>query len=86
MRGVELFELMSQKLGLHLLASDYQNAPGIRSITRRDARTVVELQGTITFPSAELILHELEDVEMGEAGLIVDLSRVSGFNNAGRRL
>lgn len=83
-RGVQMFEILSETMGLHLMSSDYYTAPGVRSIRGDDEGYVVELQGLINFPSAELIVHEL--IQLDGPRILLDISHVSGFNRAGRRL
>ncbi len=73
-------------MGLHLMSSDYYSVPGIRSITRDGDKTIVRLQGMINFPQAEDILHDLTEQRLGGNELVLDISRVTGFNKSGRRM
>ncbi|WIM70462.1 glutaminase [Corynebacterium suedekumii] len=85
-RGVKIFERLSHDMGLHLMSSDYYSVPGIRSITRDGDKTIVRLQGMINFPAAEDILHDLTEQRLGGNELVLDISRVTGFNKMGRRM
>ncbi len=86
LRGVQIFERLSQDMGLHLMAADQQSVPGVRSITRDSDDTVVRLQGTVNFTAAENILHELNSHTLGGSRLVLDVSRVTSFNRMGRRM
>ncbi|WP_425292267.1 glutaminase [Corynebacterium mayonis] len=85
-RGVKIFGELSQSLGLNLMSSDYYAAPGIKSVDRGHDRTVVELQGMINFTAAEKIIHDLSDMNLDTRYLVLDVSRVTSFNKAGRML
>lgn len=85
-RGVKIFERLSEDMGMHLMASDYYSAPGIRSITRDGDHTIVRLQGTINFSAAESILHDLTSQTLGGSEMVLDISRVTSFNLVGRRM
>lgn len=85
-RGVKTFERLSKEMGLHLMSSNYFQVPGIRSIEREGDATVIALQGMINFPAAENVLYELNEHHMTSDKLVVDLSRVTGFNAMGRRV
>lgn len=84
-RGVKIFHELSGGLGLNLLSSNYYVAPGIRGIEQRGETTVVRLQGMINFVAAEKILYGLERQKL-HGGLVLDVSRVTSFNKAGRDL
>lgn len=87
-RGVEIFRKISKTLGLHMMSSNYYAAPGIRSVTHNadTNTTVVELQGMINFTAAENILHDLVEQKLLGEKLVLDVSHVTSFNPAGRRL
>lgn len=85
-RGVKIFERLSQEMGLHLMTSDRPSVPGVRSITRDGDSTVIRLQGTINFSTAENILHELAAHSLGGREIVLDVSRVTSFNRMGRRM
>ena len=84
-RGVKLFEELSSALGLNLVSSNFYVAPGIRSVNREDGATVVELQGMINFAAAERNLFDLRRMRIDDR-LVLDVSRVTSFNKAGRDL
>lgn len=85
-RGVKIFRELSSSMGLNLLSSNFYFAPGIRRIERRDDAEIVELQGMITFTSAERILRGLSERRLTSTNLILDVSGVTAFNKAGRDL
>lgn len=84
-RGVKIFHELSSGLGLNLLSSNFYVAPGIRGVERRGGTTVVRLQGMINFAAAEKILYGLEQRDL-EGRVVLDVSRVTSFNKAGRDL
>ncbi|MBG6122630.1 glutaminase [Corynebacterium aquatimens] len=85
-RGVEIFRRMSKTLGLHMMSSNFYAAPGIRSVERHGDTNVVQLQGMINFTAAENILHDLVERKLVGEKLVLDVSNVTSFNPAGRRL
>lgn len=85
-RGVDIFQSMSSTLGLHMMASNYYSAPGIRAVHRKGETNIVELQGMINFTAAETILHDLVERELVGDNLVLDFRHVTSFNLAGRRL
>lgn len=85
-RGVKIFQELSESMGLHLMSSEYFTAPKIRSMREVDDRTVVQLQGMINFTAAEAIMYELSELEPGSDGVVLDISRVSGFTRSGGHL
>lgn len=85
-RGVEIFQRLSETLGLHMMGSYYYSAPGIRSVQRTNGVNVVELQGMINFTAAEAILHDLVERRLVGDKLVLDFTHVTSFNMAGRRL
>lgn len=85
-RGVEIFQRMSETLGLHMMGSYYYSAPGIRTVHRQGDTNVVELQGMINFTAAETILHDLVERHLVGDKLVLDFTHVTSFNMAGRRL
>ena len=85
-RGVEIFQRMSSTLGLHMMASNYYSAPGIRAVHRKGETNIVELQGMINFTAAENILYDLVERELVGDNLVLDFRHVTSFNLAGRRL
>ncbi len=85
-RGVATFERLSKEMGLHLMSSNYFAVPGIRSIEREGDATVIALQGMVNFPTAENVLHELGEHRLTSDKIVLDLSRVTGFNRMGRRV
>lgn len=85
-RGVKIFNELSSALGLNMMSNDYYVAPGIKAIRRKGKTTVVELQGMINFIAAEKIIHELVARDLVSPELILDVSGVTSFNKAGRKL
>ncbi|KGF23405.1 glutaminase [Corynebacterium tuscaniense DNF00037] len=85
-RGVDIFQSLSSTLGLHMMASNYYSAPGIRAVHRKGETNIVELQGMINFIAAETILHDLVERKLVGDNLVLDFRHVTSFNLAGRRL
>ena len=86
-RGVRIFKLLSQDMGLHLMAADDRaGVDAVRSIVTYQEDTVVTLQGMINFNSAESILYELSQHEISGDHVIFDMTRVSSIRKMGRYL
>ncbi|AKE40848.1 L-glutaminase [Corynebacterium kutscheri] len=86
-RGVEVFKLLSQEMGLHLMSTEerYGIRP-IRSVERIDEAIIVHLQGMINFNAAETILYEIEYYDISAQQIVLDFSMVSSSNRIGRRM
>ena len=84
-RGVEVFERLSDDMGLHLMDAEPYGSSVLRDIRMVDEELVVELQGVVQFTGAENVLDALE--KRTESGpVVVDVSRVDRFSDVGRRM
>ncbi|OYO10633.1 glutaminase [Enemella evansiae] len=91
-RGVQLFERLSEDMGMHLMGTP----PNALSVLRDqvelvpgldgpDARLVV-VQGAVNFAGAEQVLRQLVELSPGGQEVILDVSRVASIDNVGRRM
>ena len=85
-RGVKIFEQFSEEMGLHLMASDPIGTHAVRAIETEGEETTVHLQGSIHFAAAERALDKLSDYDFDCQRIVLDVSRVSGFEKVGRVL
>ncbi len=85
-RGVKIFEQFSEEMGLHLMASDPIGTHAVRAIETEGEETTVQLQGSIHFAAAERALDKLSDYDFDCQRIVLDVSRVSGFEKVGRVL
>ena len=85
-RGVHIFERLSEEMGLHLMAADPSGTHAVRSIQSDGEDTVINLQGPVNFTAAENILDEISGRRFPGERLILDVSRVSGFHRMGRKM
>ncbi|WP_120004569.1 glutaminase [Nesterenkonia muleiensis] len=92
-QGVEMFERLSQDMGLHLMSNEQPSntaVRGIRTITEEGTSTSrIRLQGTIRFSGAERVLRSV--VAASESGQLedrirLDLSRVESVSETGVRM
>ncbi len=90
-RGVQVFERLSQDMGMHLM----EVPPPARSLVR--GRTALpggkpghgwtyELQGSINFVGMERVLRYLTDEPPAESTVVLDLTRVHEVRDVGRRM
>ncbi len=84
-RGVKVFERLSDDMGLHLMEAEPYGSSVLRDIRLVDDELVVELQGVVQFTGAENVLDALEK-ETGSGPVVVDVSRVDRFSDVGRRM
>ncbi|MDZ5077348.1 glutaminase [Nesterenkonia sp. HG001] len=93
-QGVEMFERLSQDMGLHLMSAEQPAAAAVRGITREEgpagaATTRVALQGALRFTGAERVLREVVavDADHGLAETVVlDLTQVQGLSSTAVRM
>lgn len=86
-RGVEAFKLLSERTGLHLMATEerYGIRP-IAAVEEFEGADIVRMQGMINFNAAEAILYELEHSNIGSNQVVLDFSMVSGSHRIARRM
>lgn len=85
-RGVKVFERLSDDMGLHLMEAEPYGSSVLRDIRVVDGELRVELQGVIQFTGAENILDGLENDDSGTGTVVVDVSRVDRLSDVGRRM
>ncbi|AYJ47611.1 glutaminase [Rhodococcus sp. P1Y] len=85
-RGVKVFERLSDDMGLHLMEAEPYGSSVLRDIRVVDGELRVELQGVIQFTGAENILDALENDDSGAGTVVVDVSRVDRLSDVGRRM
>lgn len=85
-RGVEVFQKLSDDMGLHLMAAELLTQHAVRSISGGEGVNVIQLQGAVNFSAAENFLHSLTDHEFAGETVVLDISRVPMFRPMGRRL
>lgn len=84
-RGVKIFEKLSDEMGLHLMSTERSaGVHAIRTISRRGDDSVVTLQGVVNFSAAEAILHTLVERDFTGDRVVLDFSRVVESNEMGR--
>ncbi|MFD2673921.1 glutaminase A [Gulosibacter bifidus] len=86
-RGIDMLEQCSQSMDLHLMALP---APSIDAIgsrtTSEQGSQVVEIQGALNFPTAELVLRRFEEIPASDCEVVVDLALVPRINDVGERM
>ncbi|WP_019665100.1 glutaminase [Rhodococcoides fascians] len=84
-RGVQVFERLSDDMGMHLMDVEPYGSSVLRSIREEDGESTVELQGVVQFGGAEMLLDALSrDTSSGT--IVFDVSRVNRFSDVGRRM
>lgn len=85
-RGVRIFERLSEDMGLHLMASDPSGAHAVRSIQNHGDESTISLQGAIDFTAAETILDEISRHDFTGHRLVLDVSHTSSFHRMSRTM
>lgn len=85
-RGVAACTELAERFDLHLLAPVDRAISPIRLRKRIDNACHLEIQGDISFISAERIVHELRDLEPGLDEIVLDLDSVSHITESARQL
>ncbi|MFJ9625715.1 glutaminase [Streptomyces sp. NPDC101181] len=89
-RGVSLFERLSNDMGLHLMGVP----PTARAVLRSHHTTgtpphavrVLDLQGGIGFAEAERVVREVQNTTPAETRIAIDLTRVHSIDDVARRM
>lgn len=87
-RGVHLFERMSRDMGLHLM----DVPPPSRSVLRKQrtfddpdmTSEVFQLQGALTFTTAEVVLRAVEESDSTAERFVFDVERVHSLDRVAR--
>lgn len=89
-RGVEVFRRFSDDMGLHLMDIPAPSASVLRKVRRFDDEEppsrVFELQGTLSFSSAEHVVRALVMTEPHPPRVVIDVERLSSVSDVGRRM
>ncbi|WP_426721773.1 glutaminase [Corynebacterium auriscanis] len=87
-RGVRVFQRLSNDMGLHLMAPDPRGRASVRSLTEdsHTDETIVRLQGDIDFIGGERLYRTLSEHELKHKKLVFDMTRVDGVNPVGCRM
>ncbi len=85
-RGVRVFNKLSQDMGLHLLDAGIFGSNVIRSVSEEPHETIMRMQGVIQFSGAEAIMHRLAGLECASGTMVFDLSRVTRLDAMARRM
>lgn len=84
-RGVQVFERLSDDMGMHLMDVEPYGSSVLRSIREEDGESTVELQGVVQFGGAEMLLDALSH-DTSSGAVVFDVSRVNRFSDVGRRM
>ncbi|OZE82933.1 glutaminase A [Rhodococcus sp. 15-649-1-2] len=84
-RGVQVFERLSNDMGMHLMDVEPYGSSVLRSIREEDGESTVELQGVVQFGGAEMLLDALS-LDTSSGTIVFDVSRVNRFSDVGRRM
>lgn len=82
-RGVRVFERMSEDMGMHMLQVPAQGQDFVRTREVKDDSERVEMQGRLEFPQAEVLIRNLVTTPPEASAVVLDLSRVSSSNDVG---
>lgn len=86
-RGVRIFEKLSEDMGLHLMnVHGSVGEEAVRDIREEDDDAIVELQGAIDFSAAESALHTLVNTNFDCERIVLDMTAVSGTQRMGTRM
>lgn len=85
-RGVGIFERLSDAMGMHLMEAEPYGGTVLRETTVEEPETVYELQGVVQFSGAEALLDRLSSDTVTTPTVTLDLSRVERFSDVGRRM
>lgn len=86
MRGVQIFEQLSDDMGLHLMSSEPSSLHSVRSVTSEDDITIIRLQGAMNFAAGENFLHEVLGYDFKGSTVLLDLTRVQTFHPMAMRM
>ncbi|AGP30641.1 glutaminase [Corynebacterium terpenotabidum] len=85
-RGAEIFRILSEDMGLHLMSALPSTGSAVRSIRTRGPVTVIRLQGGLGFTGAEDFLAAAAAHELTTVRVVVDMRRVSDIDAFGREM
>ncbi|MDO5661601.1 MAG: glutaminase [Brachybacterium sp.] len=86
-RGVRMFERLSNDMGLHLMRTPPPSIDAIGQRSRtRDGRRLIRLQGGLTFATAELALRHFQHIPTDDTDVVVDFTLVPRIEEVGARM
>ena len=85
-RGIALFERISEDMDLHLMEMPPVSQAVVRSNRVTGGIRVVELQGDIRFAGAERLIREIVSTVAEEPSVAIDVSRVHSLNPVAYRM
>ena len=83
-RGGRIFERLSRDMGMHLFSSDGSRFDSVAARVE-DGVTTFALEGTVQLTAATELLDLMQDSDPG-TGVVLDVGRVHGFSDVGRRM
>lgn len=86
-RGVRLCEMLSEHMGLHMMEAPAPSIDAIGSATTTTTGArLVQVQGALTFSTAELVLRRFTELADDGCPVVLDFSRVPQINSVGARM
>ena len=86
-RGVQIFERLSQDMGLHLMEGTPSAQTILQSRYEVGKDTVVyELRGVLQFTESEMLLRLLQQEPKGKNALLLDLTNLTLIHDVGARM
>ncbi|WP_193128685.1 glutaminase A [Gulosibacter sediminis] len=89
-RGVALFERLSQEMGMHLMGVPPASDAAVHTFTRDDEGTeprfLLVLQGPLRFSQSERVLRAFEEIPDGRVPVHLDLARVTSGDRVALRM
>ena len=88
-RGVEVFERLSNDMGMHLMDVPQEGRSALRDCWESEGDepiTVYELQGDLRFSGAETVVRAISTTEHTTRRVALDLTRVYRLHDVGRRM
>lgn len=88
-RGVEVFERLSNDMGMHLMDVAQEGRSAMRGCYQSEGdepMTVYELQGDLRFAGAETVVRAITTGEHPTRRVALDLTRVYRLHDVGRRM
>ncbi len=88
-RGVEVFERLSNDMGMHLMDVAQEGRSALRDSyvsAGDDPMTVFEVQGDLRFAGAETVVREIAESDLDTERVVLDLTRVYRLHDVGRRM
>ncbi|SQG65276.1 glutaminase [Corynebacterium renale] len=83
-RGLKIFEKLSEEMGLHLMNPHRMGVHAVRSMQQYDDTMIITLQGTINFSAAEQILYRISQHDFTASKLVLDVTRVITVDDISR--